>query len=63
MKKVYIAPVLEVVNVRLNGSLLDGIGMGGESPYAHTWDAKEQQLEWDEEATPDLPHNINLWDE
>ena len=65
MKKIYKKPSAEMVNVKLLGSVLDAPNPqpGDWSKYTLDGDAKEQQLEWDEEATPDLPRNITLWDE
>ncbi len=63
MKKKYIVPAAEAVNIHLNGSVLENGGMAGDSEFANTWDAKEQQLDWDEEPTTSLPRNINLWEE
>lgn len=65
MKKIYKKPSTEVVNIRLNGSI-----MGDPNPYVGNWskyaldgDAKEQQFEWEEEAASNRPRNINLWEE
>ena len=63
MKKKYIAPAAEVVNVRLIGSVLGGIDIPEPSEGPNSWDAKDQELEWEEEAAPTLPRNINLWEE
>ncbi len=63
MKKKYIVPAAEAVNIHLNGSVLENGGMAGDSEFANTWDAKEQELEWDEDATSNHLRNINLWDE
>lgn len=60
MKKRYIAPAAETVNVRLINSVLDEGELAPPTENANSWDAK-QQLEWDEEATSDLPRDINLW--
>ena len=63
MKKKYLTPVAEKVNVRLLSSVLDDIGMGGDSEYATTWDSKDNSFEWEEDADADKPRNINLWEE
>lgn len=63
MKKKYIVPAAEAVNIHLNGSVLENGGMAGDSEHANTWDTKEQELEWDEDATSNHLRNINLWDE
>ncbi len=63
MKKKYIVPAAEVVNVRLIGSVLGGIDVVEPSEGPNSWDAKEQQFDWDEEATSNLPSDINLWEE
>lgn len=66
MKKQYIVPQAEIVNVRLQNSVLDKIGtggwsdggVGGDNPeYA---DAKENNLVEEEEILPTQP---NLWDD
>lgn len=64
MKKQYIVPSVEIVNVRLIGSVLEDFnaGIGKDSDETGTIDAKEQQLDWDEEATSNLPCDINLWE-
>ncbi len=64
MKKTYIAPCTLVVNLRLSDSVLDDPGMGRASQVdGGEMDAKEQQLDWDEEATSNLPCDINLWED
>lgn len=63
MKKKYIVPEAEVVNIHLMGSVLDNGELAGDSEFANTWDAKEQQFEWEEEAASNRPRNINLWEE
>ena len=65
MKKQYIVPSVEIVNVRLIGSVLEDFnaGIGKDSDETGTIEAKEQQLDWDEEATSNLPSDINLWED
>ena len=63
MKRKYFAPEAELVNIRLSGSVLETGEMTGDSEYSNEWGAKEQELEWEEEAAPTLPRNINLWEE
>jgi hypothetical protein len=63
MKKQYIVPQTEEVNVRLIGSVLAGEPLGGPSDETGVIEAKDQELEWEEEADPTLPRNINLWEE
>ena len=47
MKKNYIVPVIEVVNVHLLGSVLEGetTGLGPDSTVATTMDAKQTDFE------------------
>lgn len=65
MKKIYKKPSAEVVNIKLIGSIMDDPNpyVGDGSKYTLDGDAKEQQLEWDEDATSNHLRNINLWDE
>ncbi len=65
MKKQYLVPSMETVNVRLIGSVLEDFnaGMGNDSDETGEVGAKDQELEWEEEAAPTLPRNINLWEE
>lgn len=63
MKKKYLTPVAEAVNVRLLSSVLENGGMAGDSEWANTWDSKDNNLEWEEDAASDKPRNINLWEE
>jgi hypothetical protein len=62
MKKKYIQPLAETVNIRLNSSTLDSIGMTGDSEYANTWDANGQQFDVEDDASSDLPKYKSLWD-
>ena len=65
MKKIYKKPSAEMVNVKLLGSVLDAPNPqpGDWSNYTMDGDAKEQEFEWDEDATSNHLRNINLWDE
>lgn len=63
MKKQYIVPSVEIVNVRLIGSVLETENMGNDSDETGVIGAKEQQLEWEEDATSNLPSDINLWED
>ena len=63
MKKKYVTPASEAVNVRLIGSVLGGVNITDPSEGPNSWDAKEQQLEWEEDATSNLPSDINLWED
>ena len=63
MKKDYMQPLTETVQVRLIGSVLQNIEVEQGSFETGSGLGKENNFEWDEEATPSLPHNINLWDE
>ena len=63
MKKQYIVPSVEIVNIRLIGSVLETENMGNDSDETGTIGAKEQQLEWEEDATSNLPSDINLWED
>lgn len=64
MKKKYIKPFAEAVNIRMNSSTLDDTVevIGGSDEEATTWDANEQHFELEDEAG--LPgHKTNLWDD
>jgi hypothetical protein len=65
MKKKYIAPAAEVVNVHLISSVLgdENLPIEDGSVVGTGMDAKEQQLEWEEDATSNLPSDINLWED
>ena len=62
MKKIYLSPVTETVNVKLYGSILeDGIGVIDNSyEVSDDGEAKENNLVEDEEILPTQP---NLWDD
>ena len=45
MKKQYIVPVVEVVNVHLQKSVLEDVGMGPDSVVGTTMDAKDQNFD------------------
>lgn len=63
MKKYYIKPSTETVQVRLNGSVLDSIGIEPESGEAKEGVAKENNLEFEEDDTFTTPTQPNLWDD
>ena len=50
MKKIYIKPETETVNVRLNSSVLTDPGMGGWSDGTEELGAKENNLFFDDDA-------------
>ena len=58
MKKQYIVPSVEIVNVRLIGSVLESANMGNDSDETGTIEAKESNLVEEEEVLPTQP---NLW--
>jgi len=60
MKKKYIVPQTEEVNVRLIGSVLAGEPLGGPSEETGVIEAKENTLVEEEEILPTQP---NLWDD
>jgi len=60
MKKQYIVPSVEIVNVRLIGSVLEKETMGNDSDETGTIEAKENNLVEEEEILPTQP---NLWDD
>ncbi len=61
MKKKYIVPSVETVNVRLIDSVLEaGPGMGNDSYESGEIGAKESAVVEEEEALPTQP---NLWDD
>ena len=62
MKKQYIVPSVEIVNVRLIGSVLEGFnaGMGNDSDETGVIEAKGNTLVEEEEILPTQP---NLWDD
>ncbi len=65
MKKLYIQPITECVNVRLKGSVLDDtLPMGNASEYATTMWGNENNA-WDDEDdnAAFAPSTNNLWDE
>ena len=51
MKKIYVRPVVETVNVKLTGSVLEDIEVGGHSLVGKPEDsfAKEQSFDFDED--------------
>ena len=60
MKKQYIVPSVEIVNVRLIGSVLETANMGNDSDETGTIEGKENSMVEEEEALPTQP---NLWDD
>lgn len=62
MKKYYIKPSTETVQVRLNGSVLDSIGIEQGSGEAKEGLAKENDTEFEEESLIN-PTQPNLWDD
>ena len=63
MKKYYIKPSTETVQVRLNGSVLDSIGVEQGSGEAREGLAKENNGEFEEEEGLINPTQPNLWDD
>ena len=59
MKKQYIVPQTEEVNVRLIGSVLETGNMGNDSDETGTIEAKESEFEEDDAFT--TPTQPNLW--
>ena len=60
MKKKYIVPSVEIVNVRLIGSVLEPANMGNDSDETGTIEGKENSMVEEEEVLPTQP---NLWDD
>ena len=60
MKAKYIKPESEVVIVKLNGSVLDGIGMGGQSKESDDPAAKGNTIFEDEDEEDD-GSSKNIW--
>lgn len=56
MKKIYVRPTTDVVNVRLTGSVLDTIDVGGWSERARPEDSfgKENNFGFDDDAFGDI---------
>lgn len=63
MKKYYIKPSTETVQVRLNGSVLNSIGVEQGSGEAREGLAKENNGEFEEEEGLINPTQPNLWDD
>lgn len=61
MKKQYIVPFVEIVNVRLIGSVLETGNMGNDSDETGVIEAKESEFEEDEGLIN--PTQPNLWDD
>lgn len=65
MRKQYIVPETDIVNVHLISSVLqdETIPIETGSPVGTTIDSKEQTFDdWDD-VTMNRPRNINLWEE
>ena len=60
MKKKYIVPSVETVNVRLIGSVLETGNMGNDSDETGVIDAKENNTEFEEESLIN-PTQPNIW--
>ena len=58
MKKQYVKPTSEFVNVKLFGSVLGGIDATGGSKGITEADAKETDILWGDDSTSD-----DLWDD
>ena len=64
MKKQYIQPITESVNIRLKGSVLDDLPMGGPSNYAVTMWGNENKMFDDEDEDINFANSsTSLWDE
>jgi len=63
MKKQYIVPQTDLVNVRLNSSVLGPDEFGDWSKGGDEADAKENNLEFEEDDTFTTPTQPNLWDD
>ena len=63
MKKQYIVPQADLVNVRLNSSVLGPDKFGDWSKGGDEADAKENNLEFEEDDTFTTPTQPNLWDD
>ena len=50
MKKIYLSPVTETVNVKLYGSVLGGMDVNQNSPVTPVVDAKENNLLFEDEG-------------
>jgi len=63
MKKQYIVPSVETVNVRLIGSVLDdtNAGIGNDSYESSDWNAKENNAGVEEDEGLINPTQPNLW--
>lgn len=65
MKKIYVRPTTDVVNVRLTGSVLDTIDVGGWSERARPENSfgKENNLDfWEDDLWSDGENNTNPYD-
>ena len=66
MKRIYIKPHTSLVQINLIGSVLEGIGVNGESNQANYPDALSKQhndfFGFDEEETDDT-HSSTIWED
>ena len=60
MRKIYIVPQTEIVNVRLIGSVLETGNMGNDSDETGTIEGKENTMVEEEEVLPTQP---SLWED
>ena len=71
MKKIYLSPVTETVNVKLYGSVLGGMDVNQNSPVTPVVDAKENNLLFEDEGDfgdiwgegDSNPNPYDLWGE
>ena len=63
MKRQYITPITELVDVNLNGSVLETLTMGGPSDVAKSMSTNESSFDVEQDETFDLNTVPNLWDE
>ena len=63
MKKQYITPITELVDVNLQGSILQELAMGGTSKVARSMSTNETTFEMEQEEMLNLNSQPSLWDE
>ena len=65
MKKQYITPITELVDVNLQGSILQTqtLAMGGASDAARSMSTNETTFEMEQEEMLNLNSQPSLWDE
>jgi hypothetical protein len=63
MKKQYITPITELVDVNLKGSVLQSLTMGGASDVAKSMSTNESSFDAEQDETFELNTMPNLWDE